>query len=495
MMDRFTVICRDRKVSLDGLRTITLRVISLNGALLETFLHYQLSRKHRGKTWHRENAQAMVLLLNYWQTTQGKFASPRLMFEAYSDAVRYGTILADGSDPTGLRWHPRSAAQANKLIKHITAYSDWLFNDTGEESALLNPLRKATPYEKMLNLAAYHHRKNNSFLKHTFDDSKANKQAEYVRSVGRHKEPQTTEATYTFPKDKTWEVIEEGFTIRGSKTGDPVHKRLDLAKVLAFMLMRFCGLRISESLNVYVCDISVDPVLTNRQLDKKIPLVKVHHPEKGFAPNEWRKKYNKPTATRAEYLKAEYAILPRDDKSSPKCLYTGWKNPVLIKGQFYMVAYFNNAQAAEIFMIYWQLYLKYQAPRNQSHPFAFSNLKNGKPLSYKAMRDGLKRAVEKVGLVSRKSEGTTPHGLRHLFKAELEDLGLDQQSIMTMMHHKSIKSQDPYGHKTHEEIQAAMIEAERKACASTAEKTKLLEMKQEELSPNKARLLALKESA
>lgn len=102
-MDRFTVICRDRKVSLDGLRTITLRVISLNGALLETFLRYQISKRHKGKTWHRENAQAMVLLLNYWQTTQGKFASPRLMFEAYSDAVRDGTILADGSDPTGLR--------------------------------------------------------------------------------------------------------------------------------------------------------------------------------------------------------------------------------------------------------------------------------------------------------------------------------------------------------------------------------------------------------
>lgn len=152
-MDTFTVVCRNRKVSLNGLQTITLRVISLDDALLKSFLEYQISRKHKGKTWHRDNAHAMVLLLNFWQATKDKFSSPRQMFEAYSDAVCYGTIQRDGEDPTGLRWHPRSAAQANGLIRHITAYSDWLFDETGEESVLLNPVRKATPYEKMLKLS------------------------------------------------------------------------------------------------------------------------------------------------------------------------------------------------------------------------------------------------------------------------------------------------------------------------------------------------------
>lgn len=247
------------------------------------------------------------------------------------------------------------------------------------------------------------------------------------------------------------------------------------------MLMRFAGLRISEVLNIYACDIGIDEAQTDRHLDKKIPLVKVHHPAKGYAPDGWRKKHNKPSATREEYLKINYSLLPRNDKNSPKSLYSGWKNPVLIRDKYCMIAYFNNSQAAELFLIYWQIYAKYQAPKKEevSHPFAFSNLKNKKPLSYKAMTDGLRRAVNQIGLISKKSEGTTPHGPRHLYKAELEDLGLSREYIMTMMHHKSLISQNEYGHKTDKDIREAMIKAEGKACASIEADTKLLQLKQQ----------------
>ncbi|MBF4406025.1 hypothetical protein EAY15_22945, partial [Vibrio anguillarum] len=112
-------------------------------------------------------------------------------------------------------------------------------------------------------------------------------------------------------------------------------------KVLVFMLMRYAGLRISEVPNIYVVDITVDPAKSDMSKDKKIPLVKVHHPDKGFAPDEWRKKYNRPDARRAEYLMTEYGMLPRNNRNSPKSLYTGWKNPVLIPNQNYMIAYFN----------------------------------------------------------------------------------------------------------------------------------------------------------
>ncbi|AGU58710.1 hypothetical protein [Vibrio anguillarum] len=373
-MGKITITCRNRQVSIDGLKAIKVRVVSLNGAILESFLRYQVIKNGRGKTWHHENALAMSLLLEYWQATLGVYGSPRLMFEAFSVAIHDGTVQVDGTDPIGLRWKPRSPHHANKLIRYISEYSDWLYVETGEESALLNPIRSATPYEKMLNLAAYHHRKNNSFLKHTYDDSKAREQAGHVRAIAKHQGPKNKQVTYTFPRDKSLEV-EDSFIICGSKISDPPQNRLDLAKVLVFMLMRYAGLRISEVPNIYVVDITVDPAKSDMSKDKKIPLVKVHHPDKGFAPDEWRKKYNRPDARRAEYLMTVFTL------KSPKhrtlqSLYTGWKNPVLIPNQNYMIAYFNNTQAAEMFLIYWQLYLKYQAPKNQSHPFALALLLN-----------------------------------------------------------------------------------------------------------------------
>ncbi|SON51365.1 gamma-mobile-trio recombinase GmtY [Vibrio tapetis] len=461
-MGKYTIVCRDRYVAQSGFQVIKLRVISINGFILESFLLYQLARKNKGKSWHRENAQALCLLLDYWQATRGVFQSPRLMFEAFSNALFSGTVQETGEDHTDLRWQPRTAKQTNKLVRYISTYSEFLLEKTGGENALLNPMVKATPYEEMLNLAAYHHRKNNSFLKHTHDDSQAYKDAKRTPFISKHREPQTFQMTYTFPKERTWDVVEKGFVIRGAKANEPLYKRLDLAKVLAFLLMRFCGLRISEVPNLYISDISLDPSQTKIHLDKKIPLIKVHHPEKGIAPNEWRKAYNKPYARRDEFLKTEYSMLPRSNKNSPKRLYTGWKNPVLIPRKFYMIAYFNNSHAAELFLIYWQLYLKFQAPKNQSHPFAFSNLRDGQPLSYKALLDGQKRAVERVGLISSKSEGTTPHGLRHLYKQELNELGLEPMYIRSMMHHKNINSQNDYGELSHDSIKERMLKAENK---------------------------------
>lgn len=440
---RFISLCNSNQETL-------LPVVQIDSAILESFLRYQIKFKNKGKTWHRDSASAIVLLLEFYFATKKDYANPKQMFEGFSDAVRYGTVNLDQSDETELRWEPKSPERSNTLIHRLTAYSDWLYHDTDDESALLNPIREATKAERVINLAAYHHKKNNSFLKHTYDDAKAKKKSKKSRSIIKHEEPKKTDVAYKFPKEHFWDLIDIGFIRHGSRSGDPIHKRLNLANVLITLLLRFTGIRVSEAFHIYSFedDITVDPMSPP---DEPRVLVKIHHPELGLAPESWRKKYNKPTATRKEYLKIHYGMLPRNDKASPKCLYAGWKDPALLSGKKFMIANFYDFQAARLFLIYWRLYLKHQIPKNKTHPFAFSN-KNGDPLSYKAFRDSYQIGIEKIGLAYMKSEGTTEHGHRHLYKAEVEVIGMEGHFVSHLLHHSNLDSKDAYGKYTQEEI-------------------------------------------
>ena len=93
------------------------------------------------------------------------------------------------------------------------------------------------------------------------------------------------------------------------------------------------------------------------------------------------------------------------------------------------------------------------------HPFAFTN-KEGKPESVKNFQRLHKRAVERIGLVCKKSQGTTEHGHRHAYGYRLRKFGLDQIEIQKAMHHKSPHSCLIYISPTNEDVRNKMRETE-----------------------------------
>src|SRR5262249_47718028 len=59
---------------------------------------------------------------------------------------------------------------------------------------------------------------------------------------------------------------------------------------------------------------------------------------------------------------------------------------------------------------------------------------DGKPLSDRSVRDMLKRAAKRAGVVKR----VHPHGLRHTFADELRQAGVDVVTISKLLGHSSI---------------------------------------------------------
>jgi len=237
---QFFYRCRFISVN-NSKQKILLPIVQIDNATLESFLRYQIKYKNRGKTWHKDSVSAMVPLLEFCLATEGDYANPKQMFEALSVAIRYDTVNRDQSDETGLRWEPKYPDRSNTLFCRLTAHSDWLCEETGDKSALLNPQREASKSERIINLAAYHHKKKNSFLKYTDDDSKAETKQKKHRSIGKNKTVPTTAATFKFPKKHTWNLIDNEFIKTGSRPDNPQafesSKRVNHTVVAKFLLI------------------------------------------------------------------------------------------------------------------------------------------------------------------------------------------------------------------------------------------------------------------
>ncbi|HCG7748524.1 hypothetical protein CGG80_05730 [Vibrio parahaemolyticus] len=454
-----------------GFEPKRLKLIQVGDGVLTSYAHYSWTRKTKGETWKNESALAVSLLLEYYFATLSTHCGAfKNMFEAFADAVRYGTVDLNGKDHTGLWWKPHSAHRSNVIIRHVTNYSDWLYHKSGDENALLNPRVKASRHVYMLNMAAYYHKKHNSFLTHTYNDEKAKEKAKWTRSVGKFPEPRRRDPLARFNGDNTWAFI-DSFTFAGKTRNDPIYHRLKLPHVLMFLLMRYGGLRAGECLHIYFNDITLDPS------DSDSALVFVHHPSLGLAPKEWRDSTGRSGARRREYLSDKFGLLPRSDPDVESAAYkAGWKNPVLTTlddrkpelGGNYMVVNWSNPDAGRLFWKYWILYLQYQRPRNVKHPFALCNADNNKPLSYPAMLNSMNSVSRRLGLSTGKQSGNTPHGLRHLYKFELEEMGISERIIQHMMHHSSITSQSAYAPPSDAEVRSAIDMANTKLASKKA---------------------------
>jgi integrase len=430
----------------DNLSTELLPIIFIEGkGPLASFVRYQKINASKSLSWKNKSAKALKLFLEYTFAMQNQFNNKTKLFGAFKRHLELGTVDIDGNDPTGLFWKPNREALINETIFHVTQFSDYLFieakksgNDTN--ATLLNPYRKANQAEYMINLAAYHHRKNRSFLSHTYDKTKALASANLVREVTTRKQGRRNKDSKKFFPDEHITGLLNNFKLKGSKDSEPIEKRLNLKNILITILMHYGGLRVSEPFHLYMEDIR-QTTLPNNKIIKTIRLADPSDsisPEKGFN-------------NRRDYLNRKYGLLPRTEAINNKNYRSGWKG-MLLDNDNEGIIHFYPSEIEDVFFKTLTLYLKHQRVRPKSendHPFLFTD-NQGNPASLPVFLKAHESAFNKLKLNIDyvKKNGVTPHGHRHAYGMRMTMDKVSNLTIQNCMHHKSLESQEDYKNPT-----------------------------------------------
>lgn len=448
-------------------------VILTEDGVLRSLVDYFLEYDGMSESWRNRTVQGVCLLLDYMAANKGVFDDPQELFRVFVKRLKGGTISEGGTDPSGLYWTPRKAEDSGYLIYRVSAFSDFMADNLG--TTPLNPLRRATSYEEMLNWAANQHRKARSFLAHLWIEERAKKQSGQSRRFRcESRAASTLGKTKNFPKDSIFDLLFKGFARRGKQTSPLLYERFNLRNILITILMHGGGLRLSEPFHLFVHDV------TENALRPGSALVRIYHPSEGAAPHDLLDRKGNPIrCTREEYLLLKYGMKPRNQYRSSDRLYVGWKGALLNDAsQKYMQVLWFPRFWGELFWSLWGVYLHQLLLVERNHPFAFVNFGGpnvGEPYAResfsKSVKDGYEKgahaaAVKKIGLIPSKNEGTTAHGHRHRYgrwlnSARLGDSPVEQAKIIQMaLHQRSIESQSVYGNPTVAEVTKAMDSAE-----------------------------------
>ncbi|UZD65681.1 gamma-mobile-trio recombinase GmtY [Marinobacter sp. AN1] len=375
-------ICLQANIKVDNTGVgVTLPVIITPEGLLKSYLDYLVVRRRKSQSWIERSTFAVRLLLDYTKQNEHCFDNHFDLFREFSNCLYTGTIGEDGSDPSWLRWKPRSESDAPFLISLITQYTDWLAKQNEDKSLQLNPTVKPTGYEQWMALAAHYQKKRRAFLSHLWADepNSSNYRAVMPRETSQSMK---AEPKKTFPEDRMNDLLWNGFVRYGYEESDKIYERLDLKNVLITLLMHYGGLRVSECFHVWTEDII--------PWEDGTALVRVYHPAKG------RSDARQPT--RRERLQKRYGMKPRNEYPTSRALHAGWKGLLETVGAplHYCLVYWFPAWAGETFNDLWRLYLIHQRHSDGGkHPFAFTT-RTGAPHSIKGYNQSLKKAIERL---------------------------------------------------------------------------------------------------
>lgn len=430
---------------------------SFGNGLLKSHLEFLVQYRRKSMTWRNQSCKAMLLLLDYTDSMGDRFQYPQQMFASFSEALFEGTIDEKGDDESELNWKPRSPSTANMYIGHVTRFSEWLFNKTGDESNLLNPMRAATKHERICNLAAYHQRKHRAFLSHTYHDDKAYKNAQFTRTLQRHKVRSKIPEAKRLKSNVATHLIEDGFWKYKPNFTKP--EQLNLRNVLITMLLAYGGLRISEPFHIFVSDLYDDPI------DPKSILVKVCNPVHADAPDDWCNMKGNMHDNRENFLLKKYGLLPRN-KSNISSYHAGFKSDGFME---FTVQWFPTS-AGILFKNLVRIYLSQEIYRvvdkNYPHPFLFTN-QNGAPASIAKYRRAHSNALRKLGYDPSRYAGNNPHGSRHNYASSLKESGVSSLATKKALHHISIESQKVYqSEMENKNLRAELMNAEQRMASN-----------------------------
>jgi len=395
-------------------------------------------------SWQRDTARAVGLLVDFLVANTAKLRSetnPKVLAK-FAEALVGGTLDLNGDDPSGLFWEPKTVSRARNLLRAITAFSDWAENRYGTRP--LNPWRGASISEQIAFWRRRDKRNANSLLGYASDrsDNQARAQTRRVVAIQRKITTAIGQDVKFFPSDRFWDLLFEGFSIRGKQRSPLPYERLSLKDILITILLHGGGLRESEPFHLYVSDVGVDPQ------NPESAVVRLYHPEQGAAPAD----YVDPLTgkhirgDREEYLRARWQMQPRNLVEGR--FKAGWKDLHLFdQREKYALVHWFPSEWGELFLFFFRLYIIHCRSRHSQHPFLFVSQKagfEGAPYTIDSYRQAHATAVRRIGLFPTKSAGTTPHGHRHAYGQRLADARTDELTIQRVMHHKSPASQSVY---------------------------------------------------
>lgn len=418
-------------------------LLLLNG-VFEPLLEYVLSQHHRRSlSWMNRVVLATQLLLEYMEANQSLFSSPPRLFLNFAQRLCSGTIGADGNDPSGLYWMPRSTSNANQLLASLNLFTDWLEIQRLSES--LNPLVEANTHEERLNYAAWHKKNCQQFLGH-IKDARMPKTVKLVRRVkGKHDVIRVDDDAIAFSEKLFIPFLLDGF----GASKDP---RVCLRDQLILLMMHGCGVRESDALHLWVEDVLIDPS------KEENVIIRLYHPELGKAPNGWKGKNNQ--ASRATYLREMFGLTPRNRLAGTARV--GWKTRVVDNSDNYIQLYWFPSFLGEIFFKLWKLYLMALMPIEREHPYAFISFNQttfANPYTLNAFNHNYKIALGRIGQSASKINGLTPHSHRHAYGRRLSKAGIDPIIRKKALHHASLESQSVYTQPGTLEVTAACEKA------------------------------------
>lgn len=427
-------------------KELALPAIYTESGLLISHLRYLACHAYKSGSWQDRSVFALMLLIRYINVNQSIFETATSLLRSFSHSLCLGTMNPSTlEDQSRLYWSPRSSEDANALLGHITAYTDWLSEQPEYDQQRINKFRKATSVEQRLNWCAYYHRHSRVFLNHLSSANMHSFSLNHVRQVHAHQRASIqSNTTKRFPVNEVRQLLDYGM-VRPKAGVDQQGKPFpDFKNQAITLLMHYGGVRKSEVFHLYLSDIHVD-----RQRSEAI--VRIYHPGEGASPDP---RYR----NRREYLSREFSLKPRTDYTKSERLHSGWKAPLLTdKRKFFQVQFFPPEKAAE-FLLIWRDYLVHQRVEPSSfstHPYAFTN-SNGQPETLKNFQRMHGDAVERIGLKHSKSVGTTEHGHRHAYGYRLAEHGFSQVEIQKAMHHKSPDSCLVYIQPTDDELRSRM---------------------------------------
>lgn len=441
-------------------------VVTADGPL-GSFVSYMMSLGPMPSSAQARIAGAVGRLYDFWLAAPPATPVDESQFmDRFAVAVIHGTIH-DGDDALGLFWPRSSKKKARQVLRIVTEFTD--FCAQASNSVPLNPTREVRFIERIRSYQAQAHRKKYDLLAHLQTNDQKHARAAMARRVTLPRDNRVVLARPPFfPFHRTLNLIYEGFRL--SQSG-PYWKQYNVRDMMMVILQRFGGLRASEPLHLFVQDVA--PILVEGKADGQMTArVRLFHPIEGAT--EYIEPGSRPPrrrrGSREEFLRVVFDRPPRNSSKWTSSAWVGWKDLLLedSKNKCAFVHFFPEEWGVTFYQLY-TIYISHVRPAKLDHPYLFVSGSKGDyaPLTRDAYTESLARAVRRIGLESRREDGTTSHGLRHAYGQMLEQLEMSKEFIQIMMHHKSVLSQEPYTKKTAQHLQAALDKARRQIATNT----------------------------
>ena len=438
-----------------------------------SLVDYFVTFSSKSSTWQQNVARSVGLFYDYAQARKSDIESKEKILKYFVRDLRFGTVgVETHSDPTGLYWAPSSLNVVKRLIGSLKTFISWVEIEQKENAGLSTFIRKCDTYEDVTIKALIAGRSIAKFsiMEHIKDPKNiarelTEKQLVFGYSLGS--DPLNSLSSIReykrFPTELIAPMLEYGF-IKNNASDDPF-EREDITAKMIFILLVHCGLRRSEPLHLWVCD--VNPLADTGCR------VTLYHPS--FAPTKIHGEHS----DRKLYL-LKRNLRPRNDNYNNKSYKAGWKNLAVDTKQFSADVFFIHESSQAIFGELYILYLnryrkslmqKYINNNGTDHPFLFvssgrdqntGKSYEGSPYSMAAFEKAYNKALDRIEIrlnriIPRGKEShMNPHCLRHHYAKAMSEAGVEDQVIQKALHHRTINSQEAYKGISSDQVREAL---------------------------------------